>query len=146
MEQYIKAEITINKPIEQVWDALTNPDMTEQYMFGCRVISDWKIGSDVDWVSKADGKEVTYVTGKLITFEPFSRFVYSVIDPFATYPKTPENHLIVTLILTEKEGATHVSASQGEYTTVADGEKRYGHGPDGWSKVLTAIKGLLEKQ
>lgn len=145
MQPFIEAQIIINAPKEQVWDALINPDMTEQYMFGCRVVCDWQPGSTVDWVGIADGKEVTYVTGALITLEPFSRFIYSVIDPNATYPKTPENHLVVSMVLTENDGGTHLSVSQGDYTTVADGENRYGHGTEGWSQLLVAIKGLLER-
>ncbi len=146
MEAYIKAHTTINAPIEKVWNALVNPDMTPKYMFGCRVVTDWQPGSRVDWVGTHEGKDVTFVTGECIVFEPNSKLVYSVIDPFASYPKTPENHLIVTMTLTEENGQTHLSASQGDYTTVADGEKRYGHGPDVWSTLLKAIKELLEKE
>lgn len=144
MENYIKANITINAPIAKVWDALVNPDVTAQYMFGCRVTSDWTPGSRVDWVGMADGKPVTFVTGSLVTFLPHTEFVYTVIDPFASYPQTPENHLTVSCFLTEKEGATELSVSQGDYTTVAEGAKRYGHGADGWNQLLVTIKNLLE--
>ncbi len=146
MESHVKGQTTINAPREKVWDALINPDMTMQYMFGCRVVSDWNPGSRVDWVGIADGKEVTYVTGELIAYEPYRTLIYSVIDPFAAYPKTPENHLVVTCNLAEENGVTTISVSQGDYTTVAEGEKRYGHGPDGWNQLLGAIKGLLERQ
>lgn len=143
MEHYIKAQATINAPKEKVWDALTNPDMTEQYMFGCRVVTDWQPGSKVDWVGKHEGKEVTYVTGKCIEFQPCDKLVYSVIDPAAQYPKTPENHLIVTATLTEENGVTTIAVTQGDYTTVAEGEKRYGHG-EGWQQCLDDIKKLVE--
>jgi uncharacterized protein YndB with AHSA1/START domain len=144
MENYIKAQITINAPISKVWDALINPDVTAQYMFGCRVTSDWTAGSTVDWVGMVDGKPVTFVTGKLITLDAPNTFVYSVIDPLAAYPHTPENHLIVSCHLTEADGVTALAISQGDYTTVAEGEKRYGHGTDGWDQLLVAIKNLLE--
>lgn len=29
----------------EVWDALTNPDLTQRYWFGTRIESDWKPGS-----------------------------------------------------------------------------------------------------
>jgi uncharacterized protein YndB with AHSA1/START domain len=146
LESHIKSQTTINAPIERVWDALVNPDMTARYMFGCRVASDWKTGSRVDWIGIADGKDVTYVTGELIAFEPHNRLIYSVIDPFATYPQTAENHLVVTCELSEEDGVTTLSVSQGDYTKVAEGEKRYGHGPDGWHQLLGTIKGLIERQ
>lgn len=144
MQAYHTAEISINASRERVWDALTNPDMTQQYMFGCRTVSDWAPGSRLDWVGTHEGKEVTYVTGNIVTFEPYSKFVYTVIDPAAKYPLTPENHLVVDCTLTETNGKTHIHVSQGDYTKVAEGEKRYGHG-NGWEDVLKGIKELLEK-
>lgn len=143
MEAYHVAELTINASRERVWDALTNPDMTQQYMFGCRVNSDWKPGSKADWVGMADGKEVTYVTGEVVVFEPHTKLVYTVIDPAANYPLSPENHLTVTCELSGDGNETHIKASQGDYTKVADGANRYGHG-NGWVGVLNAIKELVE--
>lgn len=146
MKPYVEAQIDINAPKEKIWDALTNPDMTAQYMFGCRVMTDWKPGSRVDWVGVHEGKEMTFVTGEALVYEPYATLSYSVIDPFAAYPKTPENHLTVTHTLTEKEGGiVTLTASQGDYTKVAEGEKRYGHGADeGWLQLLTSIKTLVE--
>lgn len=145
MQAYHTAEITINVPHERVWEALTDPHMTMQYMFGCRPVSDWKPGSKLDWVGTHEGKEVTYVTGNIVTFEPDSKFVYTVIDPAAKYPLTPENHLTVDITLTETDGRTQIHVSQGDYTKIAEGEKRYSHGY-GWEGVLNAIKELVENQ
>ncbi|MBX2906705.1 MAG: SRPBCC domain-containing protein [Taibaiella sp.] len=144
MQPFYTAEITINATPERVWDALTNPDITQQYMFGCRSVSDWKPGSRLDWVGTHEGKDVTYVTGKIVTFQPYERFVYTVIDPMAKYELTPENHLTVDCTLKQLGNSTHVLVTQGDYTKVAEGEKRYGHG-NGWVGVLNAIKDLLEK-
>lgn len=122
---------------------MTTPDMTVKYMFGCRVMSTWEPGATVDWIGTHEGREVTYVTGKCVTYRPNEELVYTVIDPAAAYPLTPENHLVVTVKMTETGNKTHVQVTQGDYTTVADGEKRYGHG-NGWEGVLTAIKELVE--
>lgn len=62
MDAYIKTSITIQAPIANVWDALVNPDLTERYMFGCRVISEWLPGALVDWVGTVEGKPITFVT------------------------------------------------------------------------------------
>jgi uncharacterized protein YndB with AHSA1/START domain len=35
-----KASVTLNAPIEEVWDALVNPKTIEQYMFGANVVAD----------------------------------------------------------------------------------------------------------
>ncbi len=51
-----KASILINAPVLKVWDALTQPDLIKQYLFGTEVTTDWKIGSPITyrgiWQSK----------------------------------------------------------------------------------------------
>ncbi len=144
MEPFVKVVISINAPKNKVWNTLVDPEKTAKYMFGCRPVTDWLPGSTLDWVGIADGKNVTYVTGKVVRFEPDEALVYTVIDPNATYPLTPENHLTVTCMLDEVNGATVLTVTQGDYTKVADGEKRYGHG-NGWHQLGAAIKAMSEE-
>ena len=44
-----KSSITINASIAKVWEALVNPSIIKQYMFGTEVVSDWKEGSSIVW-------------------------------------------------------------------------------------------------
>ena len=62
-ELIIKKSIKINSNSTKVWDVLTNPEHTKEYMFGCEVISDWKIGSPIIWKG-LDGK--VYVKDKIV--------------------------------------------------------------------------------
>ena len=48
-ELIVKKSIKINSSASKVWQVLTNPELTKQYMFGCEIISDWKVGSPVIW-------------------------------------------------------------------------------------------------
>ena len=50
-----KASISIDASVDRVWNALTNPDIIKQYMFGAKVISDWNEGSPIVW--RVNGKE-----------------------------------------------------------------------------------------
>ena len=52
-----KATITINAPVERVWDALVNPGIIKQYMFGTEVVSDWEEGSPIVWKGEWQGKK-----------------------------------------------------------------------------------------
>jgi len=36
-----KASIKIDMPREKVWEALTNPQLIKQYLFGTKVTTDW---------------------------------------------------------------------------------------------------------
>jgi uncharacterized protein YndB with AHSA1/START domain len=45
----VKKTIEINTPASKVWDTLTNPELTTQYMFDCELISDFKVGNPIIW-------------------------------------------------------------------------------------------------
>jgi uncharacterized protein YndB with AHSA1/START domain len=143
----VKSTITIDAPAAKVWDALTNPEQTKKYMFGCEAISDWKPGSPLIWRGSFNGVEMIAVKGHIVSIDPNKSLVYTAIDPNnPNIPDTPENYLTVTCHLTEKNGQTVLDVSQGDYSTVAEGKDRYEHTVQGggWDPILAQIKALLE--
>ena len=143
----IHSSIVINAPADKVWDALTNAQQTKQYMFGCETISDWKPGSELLWQYHYEGKDVVAVKGHIISIEPGKYLAYTVFDPQSTMPDVPENYLTVTYKLTEANGNTLLSVTQGNYATVAEGQRRYKdayNNGEGWNPILVAIKKLVE--
>ncbi|MDJ0458060.1 SRPBCC domain-containing protein [Arthrobacter sp. NQ7] len=54
---------------QQVWEALTDPDLTVQYNFGSAAKSDWRTGSHYAMTS-ADGSSVMYDGRVLLSNEP----------------------------------------------------------------------------
>ena len=50
------ASVTIAATAERVWDALTNPSLIKQYLFGTDAISDWKPGSPITYRGVWEGK------------------------------------------------------------------------------------------
>ena len=91
--------IDINSPASTVWDALTNPEITQAYMFGCETVSDWEIGSELLWKGQYQGMEMIFVKGKILELIPNQLLVYTVFDPNSTIPDIPENYLNVTCLL-----------------------------------------------
>lgn len=143
----VKNTININAPIEKVWDALTLPEETKKYMFGCETISDWKPGSTLLWQGSYEGQEMVFVSGYILEIEPPHLLKYSVIDPNAPYPLTPQNHLDVTYTLTEQDGTTTLTVSQDGFEGAAESEKRYKdvyNNGEGWQPILDAIKKQVE--
>src|SRR6185295_81499 len=143
----IKNTITMNAPASKVWDALTNPEQTKKYMFGCETVSDWKPGSPLLWKGNYEGKEMVFVKGNIVAIEPEKFLAYTTIDPNSTIEDVPENYLTVTYSLSEENGQTIFTVTQGDYATVADGEKRYNesyNGGEGWNTILVEIKKLVE--
>jgi uncharacterized protein YndB with AHSA1/START domain len=46
----------INAACSQVWDTLTNRELTKQYMSDCELRSDCKLGNPIIWKGASDDK------------------------------------------------------------------------------------------
>ncbi len=144
---FIKNIITINAPAAKVWDALVNPEQTKKYMFGCETVSDWKVGNSLLWKGAYEGKEMVFVKGNIVEIKPEKFLAYTVIDPNSSMPDIPENYLTVTYELEGKNGQTILTVTQGDYSKVAEGEKRYKesyNNGEGWNPILVEIKKIVE--
>lgn len=143
----IQNTVEILAPLGEVWDALTNPARTKQYMFGCEAVSEWKTGSPLLWKMMHDGKELIAVKGNIVSIEPPKTLSYTVFDPNSTLPDVPANYLTVTYQLSFEGGRTILNVTQGDYNKVADGERRfqesYNNG-EGWNPILAEIKKMVE--
>jgi uncharacterized protein YndB with AHSA1/START domain len=140
--------VKINAPAYKVWDVLTNPEQTKKYMFGCETVSDWKPGSTLLWRMDYEGKDFVAVKGEIVAIEPGQLLKYTVIDPHSTIEDKPENYLTVTYELQEENGVTTLDVTQGDYSTVADGERRYAesyNNGEGWNPILVQIKSVAEE-
>jgi uncharacterized protein YndB with AHSA1/START domain len=149
VESFIHNTITIQAPPAVVWDMLVNPQQTKKYMFGCETVSDWKVGSPLLWRGVHEGKEMVFVKGNIVKIEPNRLLVYTVFDPFSTMPDIPENYLDITYELIPEKGGTTLKVSQGDYTKVAEGERRYAesyNNGEGWNPLLVQIKKLIEEK
>jgi len=144
----VKNSVKINASPLQVWDALTNPEQTKKYMFGCETVSDWKVGGPLLWRGSYEGKEMVFVKGNIVDIQPGKFLAYTTIDPnSATVEDVPQNYVTVTYALTSENGNTVLTVTQGDFATVAEGEKRYQetfNNGEGWNPILIEIKKLVE--
>lgn len=144
----VKSVIAIDAPASQVWDALTNPEKTKLYMFGCETVSDWKVGSALLWKGNYEGQDIIFVKGNIVEIEPEKLLIYTTIDPNSTIDDVSENYLHVTYSLLSENEKTILTVTQGDYNTVSEGKKRYQeayNNGEGWNPILSEIKKLIEK-
>jgi len=143
----IENSIDIKAEKRLVWEALTEPEQTQKYMFGCRTESDWQPGSLLLWKMNHEGKEIVAVKGHVVKITAPALLSYTVIDPNSGIEDIPANYLTVTYRLEEWGDGTRLTVTQGDYLQVADGQKRYeesyNHG-EGWNPILQQIKKILE--
>jgi uncharacterized protein YndB with AHSA1/START domain len=135
-----KAHITIGVPIATVWDALVNPEMIKQYMFGTNAVSDWKEGSPIVWQGEWEGKPYED-KGVILQLKPERLLQYSHFSPLAGQADVPEHYHTVTMELSPKGTDTLLLLSQDNNSTEEDRE----HSEKNWGMMLTGLKTFLEK-
>lgn len=144
---WVTNSLTINAPVAKVWDALVNPEQTKKYMFGCAAVSSWEPGSSLLWKGVFNGQELVAVKGHVVQIEPERFLEYTTFDPNSTLEDIPENYLTVTYELRPENDSTVLTVSQGDFSTVAEGERRYSevyNNGEGWMPILVAIQQLVE--
>ncbi len=129
------AEIEINAPVEKVWDALVNPAIIKQYMFGSDVTSDWQEGSTLTWKGEWQGKpyEDTGIIKKIVPEETLVYTHSSSMDPGGKIHS-------ITIELGGHGDHTHVMLSQDNNAT----EEAQKHSVDMWTSVLQTMKKVVE--
>jgi uncharacterized protein YndB with AHSA1/START domain len=139
-ELIANASITINAPIAKVWEALVNPDMIKQYMFGTNVVTDWKEGSLIVWKGEWQGKAYQD-KGTILKIDQERVLQYSHFSPLSGQPDVPENYHSVTIELSGKGQQTTVTLTQDNNETEEERE----HSEKNWQMMLEGLKKLLEK-
>jgi uncharacterized protein YndB with AHSA1/START domain len=132
--------LSIAAPAARVWDALVNPQLIKQYMFGTTAVSDWQQGSPITWKGEWKGKPYED-KGKILKVEPRRLLQYSHYSPLSGLPDTPENHHTVTIELSAEGAQTRVSLSQDNNPS----EEARQQSEKNWKMMLEGLKKLLEK-
>lgn len=65
----------INGSQADVWDAITNPDKTEQYFYKTRVESDWEVGSSMNYYYAGSGELAS--DGEIIAIDAPNRIEFT---------------------------------------------------------------------
>ncbi|MES2373978.1 MAG: SRPBCC family protein [Bacteroidota bacterium] len=136
-----KVSIWIDATAEEVWKALTTPELIKQYFFNTNAVSNWKVGSPILFHGEWEGKQYEDKgTIKEIIPEKFLR--YSYWSSLSGIEEKPENYVDITYALTEENGGTTLVITQ---ENIPD-EKMREHSEENWNKVVEGLKDLVEKQ
>ncbi len=135
-----RAAITIEAPVAKVWDALTNPAVIKQYMFGTDVVSDWREGAPIVWKGEWQGKSYED-KGVILKMQPERVIRYSHFSPLSGQPDRPENYHTVTVELSGEGAGTRVSLTQDHNAS----EEERDHSAQNWEMMLQGMKRLLEE-
>ncbi len=127
----------IHATAEQVWNALTDPDITARF-WGHAQVSDWRVGSRVEHV-RIDGSGIADAAGTVIEVDPPRRLSFGFGEPAQGGDPTCEQSL-VTFDITPYREIVKLTLTQTQLRSLAD-RKAIGQG---WPAVLANLKTLLE--
>jgi uncharacterized protein YndB with AHSA1/START domain len=134
-----KATVDIHAVPSKVWDALTNPAMIKQYLFGTEAVSTWKVGESIVFKGVWDGKPYED-KGTIKHLEKEKELQYTYWSSFSSIPDIPENYMTIRFLLSEKNDVTTLALTQDNCRT----EESRAHSEKNWNGVLEAMKKLLE--
>ena len=134
-----KAAITINAPAPRVWEALTEPSLIKQYLFGTEVTTDWRVGHPITYTGEWDGKQyedkgevIEKIVGKLL--------VTTYWSSLSGLPDIPEYYKTVRYELSPEGSGTRLTITQDNNDSREDADDS----EQNWKMVLEGIKKLLE--
>jgi uncharacterized protein YndB with AHSA1/START domain len=135
-----RADININASLEDVWNALVDPEAIRQYMFGATVVTDWRQGSPIVWRGTWEGRPFED-KGEILQLIPGEMLQYSHFSPLSGDADLPENYHTVTVDLSQRGKQTHVGLAQDG--NASDEERQ--HAEENWGMMLSSLKNYLEK-
>lgn len=136
-----KASVDINASVTSVWDALTKPEQIKNYFFGTDAHTTWEPGSPITFTGEWQGKKYED-KGKVLEVEKNKKVKYTYWSEMSGIEDKPENYVVITYALSEKDGKTHLDLIQ---ENIPD-EKMKAHSEENWNKVLQGLKEMVEKE
>ncbi len=135
-----KAIIAIEAPPARVWQALTDPALVREYLYGAEIISDWQKGSPITFKGEWKGKPYED-KGEILAIEPGRLLKVTHYSPLSGQPDVPENYHVVTYAVGGNGNRSTLTITQEnnrDQSEVDESEKT-------WGTILGNIKALLEK-
>ena len=121
---------------EKVWEGFLSRESNRIIFSGAEFQADLKPGGLLAWAgSGPDGKSINYVRGKVLRSEPPKIFQYT----FAMGQSDKESRATIELV--PETEATKVTVTHDEW---AEDDPTYAACADGWPRILSRLKTLLE--
>lgn len=135
-----KTSIEFKAPIAGVWKGLTDPAIVEQYFFGTRLASSWKVGEPITFSGEWEGHK--YEDGGIILGIDEPRLLkYTYWSSMSGTENKPENYITITYDLTETDGKTTLVITQEGIKSREAAE----HSEQNWRSIFDGLKKIIEK-
>ncbi len=138
----VSSSIEINTEPSKIWEALINPEIIKEYLFGTKTITDWKIGSGIIFQGEYQGQKYQD-KGIIKEFKLNKKISYSYWSGFTGLDDKPENYSLITYDLEIiKDKKTKLTWTQKGFAN----ERGYEHSKNGLKDLLAKIKAIAERE
>jgi uncharacterized protein YndB with AHSA1/START domain len=141
-EHIVRKQVEIRATPAEVWEALTNPEMTKEYFFRCRVYSDWKPGSEIAFKRKFLWWKLE-LKGEILHISPEKYLQYTLLNSRSGNEVDPASRSLVTEELSYQDGITTLQVTD-DVGSSHGADKRYEKSEKAWDKVLKRLKKYVE--
>jgi uncharacterized protein YndB with AHSA1/START domain len=121
---------------EKVWEGFVSKESNRILFMGAELEAEWKAGGSMAWVGPGpDSKSMNYVHGEVLRYDPPKVLQYT----FAMGQSDTTSR--VTLELVPETEATKVMVTHDQW---AETDSAYATTADGWPRILSRLKTLIE--
>ena len=137
-----KVSVLVDAAPEKVWEALTDPKLVKEYLFGTEVEERiGKPGSQIRYRGVWQGKAYED-KGEILQVEPGRLIASTFFSALSGLEDSPENYKVVRYELQPQGNGTLLTVVQENNSS----EEEASHSEENWKIVLDGLKKLVEGQ
>ncbi len=121
-----------------LWDALTNPEITQHYFFDLKVKSSWQPGDSIEYFNP-EGEDI--ISGEILECKPISKIVYSFRGHTAANDERDPFSRVTFEIEELHANACRLLVVHDEFESENTTYRNVG---GGWPTILSGLKTWLE--
>jgi len=135
-----QVNVHIHAPKEEVWAALTKPEIIKKYFFGTNTITDWQPGHSIIFEGEWEGKKYQD-KGTVLAYKENEQLKYDYWSSMSGVEDLPENYGVITYDVSDDGGVTILVITQ---ENIPDANRKE-HSMENWKMIMLELKKLLEK-
>lgn len=134
-----ETKISIDAPIEKIWEYLIKPELAKEYFFHTNIVTSWRIGELIYFRGVREGQPYED-KGIVLEFTPFKTLTFNYWSSFTGVPDTPENYQVIKQELVETQNGVELKVTQSKAPTQEKADQEIKN----WNLVFENLKKILE--
>jgi uncharacterized protein YndB with AHSA1/START domain len=136
-----KVGALIHASTSAVWNALTDPTLVKQYLFGATIRAEWRVGGAITWTGEWQGARYED-KGQILELEPGSLLVTTYWSSMSGTPDVPANYKTVRYELHAVPEGTRLTITQDNNRTEMEAD----HAETNWQRVMEGLAKVVEDE